>query len=225
MPIARTIVALAAKDLRIEIRSRASLSAAVVLALVAVVVVGLGSPPGARPRPEVIAPLLWVTTLHAALLIGDRLEAIDREDDARSWLWLSIEDRRAIFLGKLAACTALLAVVMAWTWASAIVLLDLRVGAAVPMLLALGAASALATSAVVVLAATLVASVAHRSLLLPIVTVPLLLPTSIANVSATRGLLTGDGGDPGPWIAILVTEALLFVGVGILSFELIGGPS
>ena len=56
MRLIRTTLWLAAKDLRIELRSRTSLWSAVVLATVAVVIVGLSSTPGEIERAEVAAP-------------------------------------------------------------------------------------------------------------------------------------------------------------------------
>ncbi len=225
MRLIRTTLWLAAKDLRIELRSRTSLWSAVVLATVAVVIVGLSSTPGEIGRAEVAAPLLWISTLYAALLIGDRLESIDRDDDARSWLWLTLIDRPAIFLAKVLACAVLLTIVLLWTWATTVILLDVRINAGVSLVMAVSGLVALSTASVVVLAATLVAPAAQRSLLLPVVTVPMLIPTSIASVQAARGLLDPDGASIAPWLAILGVEALLFCGIGLLTYDLVGGPS
>lgn len=221
----RTSMWLAVKDLRIESRSRASLWSAIVLATVAVMVVGLTSAPGEVGRSTVVPPLSWVSTLYAALLIGDRLEAVDREDDARAWLWLTVVDRPAIFLGKVAACTVLLTVVVLWTWLAMVVLLDVRLTAGVPLIAAVSGLVALSTASIVVSTATLLAPATQRSLLLPVIAVPLLIPTSIAGVQATRAVLGVDGGSLAPWLVILAVEALLFCGVGLLTYDLIGGPS
>lgn len=225
MRLIRTTMWLAAKDLRVELRSRTSLWSAVVLATVAVVIVGLSMTRGEIGRAAVVPPLLWISTLYAALLIGDRLESIDRDDDARAWLWLALEDRPAVFLGKVVACAVLLSVVSLWAWAATVVLLDVRISAALPLVVAASGLVALSTSSVVVLAATLVAPAAQRSLLLPVVTVPLLIPTSIAGVQAARGLLDPDATSLAPWLAILGVETLLFCGIGLLTYDLIGGPA
>lgn len=225
MRLIRTTMWLAAKDLRVELRFRTSLWSAIVLATVAVVIVGLSMTRGEIGRAAVVPPLLWISTLYAALLIGDRLESIDRDDDARAWLWLTLEDRPAVFLGKVVACAALLSVVLMWTWAATIVLLDVPVLAALPVVVGVTGLIALSTSSVVVLAATLVAPAAQRSLLLPVVTVPLLIPTSVAGVQVARGLLDPNVTSLGPWLAILGVEALLFCGIGLLTYDLIGGPA
>lgn len=225
MRLIRSAMWLAAKDLRVELRSRTSLWSAMVLATMAVVIVGLSLTSGEIGRAAVVPPLLWISTLYAAMLIGDRLESIDRDDDARTWLWLTLEDRPAAFLGKVVACAALLTIVLIWTWVATMVLLDVRVSAALPLVVGVSGLVALSTSSVVVLSATLVAPAAQRSLLLPVVTVPLLIPTSIAGVQAARGLLDPDATALAPWLAILGVEALLFCGIGLLTYELIGGPA
>lgn len=220
----RTVAWLAMKDIRIEARTRAGLWGAIVLGTASVIVVGLSLGPAAAARSEIVTPLLLLTTLYAALMIGDRLEAIDREDDGRSWLWLTVVDRPAIFLAKVLACATLLVMVILCTSAFAILLLDLRVTNAwmVPIV---GGLVALSTASVVTSTATLLASTAHRSLLLPAISVPLMIPTSIASVQASHAVTGADGGPVGPWLAILGIEALLFCGIGLLTYELVGGPS
>lgn len=225
MRLIRTTMWLAAKDLRMELRSRASLWSAVVLATIAVVIVGLSMTRGEIGRAALVPPLLWVSTLYAAMLIGDRLESIDRDDDARAWLWLTLEDRPAIFLGKVVAGAALLFVVLLWTWVATIVLLDIRVSAELPLIVAVSGLIALSTASVVVLGTALVGPTAQRSLLLPVVTVPLLIPTSIASVQAARSLLDPEATSLAPWLAILGVETLLFCGIGLLTYDLIGGPA
>lgn len=221
----RTLAWLALKDIRIEARSRTSLWSAIVLGTASVMIVGLSFAPSSPSRSEIVAPLLLMTTLYAALMIGDRLEAIDHEDDGRSWLWLTVADRPAIFLAKVFACTTMLFVVILWTSTLAMLLLDLRVVTSPWIPMAVGAMVALSTASVTTFTATLLASGAHRSLLLPAVSVPFMIPTSIASVQASRAVTVADGGPVGPWLAILGIEALLFCGIGLLTYELVGGPS
>lgn len=221
----RTVAWLAMKDIRIEARTRAGLWGAIVLGTASVIVVGLSFGPASAARSEIVQPLLLLTTLYAALMIGDRLETIDREDDGRSWLWLTVVDRPAIFLAKVLACATLLVMVILCTSAFAILLLDLRVTTNPWMVPIVGGLVALSTASVVTSTATLLASTAHRSLLLPAISVPLMIPTSIASVQASHAVTGADGGPVGPWLAILGIEALLFCGIGLLTYELVGGPS
>ena len=101
-------VVLAAKDLRIELRSPSSAVGAVTLGLIGLVVTGLATGPDPA-RLRTIAPgLAWLAVVYAAIAVSDRLDRVDRDDDAFSDLWLSVRDRRAIFVGKVFALTLIL---------------------------------------------------------------------------------------------------------------------
>lgn len=218
-------VALARKDLLVELRARQAIAGALALAGIALVLVGLAVGPD-PDRLRTLAPALaWIVLLYSALAVADRLERIDRADDAFSGLWLVLADRRAIYLGRVVSLATVLAMLQLAIWLGATVLLDLPVTTSLVALVPLAALTAGATAAITALVLALVADASHRSLLLPVILLPLLAPTLLAGVQSSNAVLAGRSGDAFGWAAALLIETALFSGLGLLTYEAVAGPS
>lgn len=217
-------VLLARKDLLVELRARQALAGALALAAIALVLVGLavGPDPG---RLRAMAPaLVWIVLLYAAIAVAERFERIDRADDAFSGLWLVLGDRRSIYLGRVLSLATVLALLQVAIWIAAAVLLDVTLEARALALVPLAALTAIAAATGSALTLALVADARHRSLLLPVVLLPLLVPTFLAGVQASSAVLDGRLGDATGWAAALVIEAALFAGLGLLMYEQAASP-
>jgi heme exporter protein CcmB len=224
MTLATDSLLLAGKDLRIEMRTRASVAGTLTLGAAALVMVGLAAGPDLARLRDLAPALTAIAVLFASLAMADRLDAIDREDDAIDGLWMCLDDRRAIYLGKVLALTALLSILGVALWLVAFVLLDVPAGPALlwlPALVVVGASSAASATALVV---ALVGGAVQRTLLLPVVTLPMLVPTLLATVNGSRALIDGDPGAAFGWILVLLAETALFVGLGLLAYESVAEP-
>jgi heme exporter protein B len=103
----------ARKDLVIEGRSKETLSAALLFALVELIVFGFAfdlDTVNRMGRENVVPGLLWVTLAFAAIVGFTRSFRIERERDAMSAVALAPIDRGAVFAGKCAANVGLLAI-------------------------------------------------------------------------------------------------------------------
>jgi len=225
MSLLADALSLARKDLLVELRAGQAIAAAIALAGITLVLVGLAVGPDAARLRELAPALVWIALLYAALAVAERLERIDRSDDAVSGLWLVLADRRSMYLGRVLSLTTVLALLQLAIWLAATMLLDLplRVEALALVPLALLTAFAAATVAALILA--LVADAHHRSLLLPVALLPLLVPTFLAGVQASAAVVEGRFPDAGPWAAALLIETALFTGVGLLTYESAASPS
>ena len=224
MSFAITAAALARKDLIVEIRARQAIASSVALAGVALVLVGLAVGPDPA-RLRALAPaLVWIALLYASIAVGERLDRIDRIDDAFSGLWLVLPDRRALYVGRVLSLTVLLAIVQLSLWVAAVLLLDIPIGLQSLTLLPLAVMSALTVATASSLVMTLVADASHRPLLLPVALLPLLIPTFLAGVQASSAILAGRVDDAVGWVAALVIEAALFAGLALLTFEIAAAP-
>jgi heme exporter protein CcmB len=224
MTLASDSLLLAGKDLRIEMRTRAALAGTLTLGAAALVMVGLAAGPDLGRLRDLAPALTAIAALFALLAMADRLDAIDRENEALDGLWLCVEDRRAIYLGKTLALTALQSVLGLALWLLALVLLDVPAGPALlwlPALVVLGASSAAAATALVV---ALVGGADQRTLLLPDVMLPMLVPTLLAMVNGSRALIDQEPAAAFGWILVLVAETALFVGLGLLAYEAVAKP-
>ena len=213
------IVALAMKDVRIELRSPASIAGALTLGLIGLIVTGLAAGPDTA-RLRTIAPgLAWLSIVYAAITVGERLDRIDRADDAFSVLWLSVRDRRAIFAGKIVALTLMLWTIALALLGAAVVLLNIEPSPLAVVLIPLALIACLALAAGVVLVTSTVGGNSQRVLLLPVALLPLLAPTLLAASQATGALVAGTVEASLPWFGLLVAQAALFGGLGLLTYE------
>ncbi|HVA86761.1 MAG TPA: heme exporter protein CcmB [Candidatus Saccharimonadales bacterium] len=217
-------VALAAAGLRIELRTRAAVAAAVTLggAVLFLMALAIGPDPA---RLGALAPsVVWIALAFAAVGISDRLDALDRVDDPFAGLWLAAQDRRALYLGKLLALGTLLVGIQGVLWALAVVLFEVPLGLGLVTLVPVAVAVALAAGAVCVLAQALVGTTAHRALLLPVVVLPLLLPTLLTASGASEALLIGRPADALGPLGLLAVQAALYLGLGLLVYEAAAAP-
>lgn len=217
-------VALARKDLLVEVRARQAIASAVALAGIALVLVGLAVGPD-PDRLRALAPaLVWIALLYAAIAVAERLERIDRSDDAFAGLWLVLADRRSIYVGRVLSLATVLGLLQLAIWAAAALLLDLPLRPEAVALIPLAALTAVAASTVSALILALVADADHRPLLLPVALLPLLVPTFLAGVQASSAVLDGRLGDATGWAAVLLIETALFAGLGLLTYETAASP-
>lgn len=224
MSLLADAVALARKDLLVEVRARQAIASAVALAGIALVLVGLAVGPD-PDRLRALAPaLVWIALLYAAIAVAERLEQIDRFDDAFAGLWLVLADRRSIYVGRVLSLATVLGLLQLAIWAAAALLLDLPLRLEAVALIPLAALTAVAASTVSALILALVADADHRPLLLPVALLPLLVPTFLAGVQASSAVLDGRLGDATGWAAVLLIETALFAGLGLLTYETAAGP-
>lgn len=224
MSLLADAVLLARKDLIVEARARQAMASAIALAGIALVLVGLAVGPDPS-RLRALAPaVVWIALLYAAIAVAERLERIDRADDAFSGLWLVLADRRSLYIGRVLSLATVLALLQVAIWVAAALLLDLPLRPEAVALVPLAALTAITAAAAAALTLALVADARHRPLLLPVALLPLLVPTFLAGVQGSSAVLDGRLGDAMGWAAALLIEAALFAGVGLLTYETAASP-
>lgn len=217
-------VTLGRKDLVVEFRARQAMASAIALAGIALVLVGLAVGPDPERLRSLAPALVWIALLYAAIAVAERMERIDRADDAFAGLWLVLADRRALYLGRVGSLATILAFLQLAIWGAAAVLLDLPLRMEALVLVPLAVLTGVAAAAAAAIVMALVADAAHRPLLLPVALLPLLVPTFLAGVQASAALLGGRAGDAVGWGSALLIEASLFLGVGLLTCETASNP-
>ncbi|MHB8960882.1 MAG: heme exporter protein CcmB [Candidatus Limnocylindrales bacterium] len=211
-------LALARKDLVAGVRARDGLPSAITLGATALVLVALALGPDVE-RLRLLAPaLVGVVLAFATVSFADRLDAIDRADDAIVALWLALDDPRAIFVGRVCSLTASLAVLELGLWASAALLLDLPVTAALLVLVPVTVMTSVSGASVAALVMSMVGGSRHRVLLAPTLLLPMLVPTLLAGVQAATAALAGQG-PIAQWAGVAAAETLVVVGVGLLTYR------
>ena len=212
----------AAKDLRIELRSRVLINQ--VLPFAAIVMVLFAFALDSDDLLTRVAPgLVWLATLFSMLVVVQRSFAVEAADGALDALRMAGIPAQGIYLGK-ACCPRSC---NCWCWSCCCsarrscctTAASARSGAALLITSALAASCGLGL--VGTLYGGLTTGTKGRESLLPLLLLPVVAPVLIGATRATEAAL-GVGGismrEGWAWVALLVTYALLFGIGGSLGF-------
>jgi heme exporter protein B len=215
----RVAVAVAGKDLRLELRTRATILSAVVFAALVLIVFNFSRDPTAVSS-EVLAPsVLWVTVAFASVVAMNRAFTVEREHSALDGLRLAPAPRGALFVGKAIANLAFVILIEVVTVPLAVLFFELPVGAAgwgLPLVLLLASIGFVAVG-------TLLSAMAVRTrfaeLMLPVLLLPFMVPPLTAAAESTARLLSGRPlSEVAGWLRFLAVYDLVFVTLGLLLF-------
>jgi heme exporter protein B len=214
---------IAAKDLRIEWRSREIVYTMAFLAVVVVLIFSFAFVVGdAKPPPPVTAGILWIAVIVSGTVGLGRTFDREREGEPIRSLLLSPAPRAAIYLGKLTATVVLMLAVE-------LVLVTLcgflftagiaKEAGRIALLLGLGTVGFAAAGCV--FSAALLRS-RSRDVLLSTLLYPIIVPIVIAGARGTSQVLDPVAPDfDGAlfWTQFLLTLDAIFVTVGLWAFE------
>src|SRR4029450_7094541 len=130
--MARGILAVLRKDLRIEWRTKESLASFAVLGVLLVVVFSVALDPAPADAPRLVPSVLWATFVFTGLLGIQRGFLLPRETDCLGAILVPPLDPAALYLGKLASNVVLLAVMQVLVVPLVAVLLHADVGGGAP---------------------------------------------------------------------------------------------
>ena len=211
----------AAKDLRVEWRSRIVTNQVLPFAALVMVMFAF-----ALDNDQVltrVAPgLVWLATMFSLLVIVQRAFAVETADGALDALQVAGVRPGGIFLGKAMALAAQLAVLELMLLAAAVVLYKTEIVAGGLVLLVttfLAATTGLAF--VGTLYGGLAAGAKGRETLLPLLMLPVVAPVLIGATRATEAALGTENttaSDGWPWIGLLALFAVVFGVGGTLAF-------
>ncbi len=206
----------AAKDLRIELRSRVVTNQ--VLPFAAVVMVMFAFALDKDDILERVAPgLVWLATLFSLLVLVQRTFAIEAADGALDALRVAGVHPGGLYVGKAAALAAQVMVLVTVLLGAAVVLYRAEVRIEGVLLLVVTVVAATCGLAFVgTIYGGLASGARGRETLLPLLMLPVVAPVLIGATRATEAAL-GTGGaavsEGWPWAGLLAVFAALF-GVG-----------
>ncbi|HKA57217.1 MAG TPA: heme exporter protein CcmB [Gemmatimonadales bacterium] len=211
--------ALAAKDLRIEFRSRTAILSAVVFVVLAFVVFNFGRDPTAVPNVALAPSILWVTFTLAAILALNRAFNLELENQAFDGLLLAPIDRSSIYLGKLIANLVFVATFELIGVPLLILFFNLRLLPYLgPLALLIGLAT-LGFVAVGTLFSAMTVRTRFAELLLPVLLLPFMILPLSWGVQATVRLLAGRPlSEIAGWLNMLAVYDVVFVALALLLF-------
>ncbi|MEA2291732.1 MAG: heme exporter protein [Solirubrobacteraceae bacterium] len=217
----RAVGAIVRKDLRVELRTGEAVPTMVLFSLSTFVLFHFAL---ARDtvEGELAAGVLWVTLLFAAVLAIGRLFVAEREQGGFDGFLLAPVDPTAMLLAKAIVLFVFLAAVeLVAVPAFAILLLGPSPWGALPELAAVLLLADVGIAVIGTLVGALGAQARARELIVPIMSLPLLIPVAIAAARATSPLLlqAGAAGLPGRWVAVLALYDLVFGLVALAIFD------
>lgn len=213
-------LAIAAKDLAVERRSRDLVTSTAFFALLVVVLSSLAFYLD-RPSARRLAPgVLWVAVVFSGLLATGRAWAREREGEAFLGLLLAPIPRSALFVGKLLFQWAFLLALSVALVPLVAVLFHVDFGDRLAWVLLLLALGTLGFSAPATLFGLMTVRTGARDLLLSIVVLPLCAPVLLAAVVATRELLMqAPPAALWSWVRLLLAADITLVVMSAWLFE------
>ncbi len=214
----RGALAILAKDLRIEWRTRESLASVFVLGVLLVIVLAVAHDPTPEAAPALVPAVMWVSFVFTGIVGIQRGFLLERENDCLAGLLSAPLDPADIYAGKLAANVVLLAVTQAVVVPLAGIFLHADLWPVLPGLLVVLLLGNVGFAALATLFGALAARARARETLMPVLLLPLLVPLLIGAVQATQAVLAGGLGAAREAVAVLIAFDVIFAVAGWLLF-------
>ena len=221
MSTSRIARAVAAKDLRIELRSRVVTNQVLPFSGLVMVMFAF-----ALDNDDVLqrtaGGLVWLATLFSLFILVQRTFAVETYDGALDSLRVAGVNPQGIFIGKSVALFVQLLILESVLVIAAVVLYRVNVNGSGAVLLVTCILCATAGLAFVgTLYGGLTAGARGRETLLPLLLLPVVAPVLICATRATESAFRSGGvtvGEGWPWVAVLAVFAAVFGLGGLLSF-------
>jgi heme exporter protein B len=217
-PLFKAAAAIAWKDLRTELRSKETISAMLVFALVAIMIFSFALELDRTGREASAAGILWVTLVFAGSLGLGRSLGREKDQHCLDGLLLAPIDRSALYFGKLAGNALFMAVVAVVLLPIMTILFDVSFfRPLVPLVVLMGIVGYAGVG-------TLIASMSIYArggeVMLPILLLPIALSILIPAVRATRGLLEMvPFAELSTWFNLLLGTNVIYI---VLAYMLFG---
>jgi heme exporter protein CcmB len=209
---------IAAKDLRVESRSRELVFTTLFFALTSVLVFAFSFVQVDGTVPVGAASgILWVTLAFAGTIALTRTFEREREHDTLRGLLLSPIPRTAVYLGKLFGVVLLLLAIQALIVPLTGLFFQAPIARSAGWLIAMLLTGALGFAAVGTLFAAMLVRARSRDVLLPLVLFPIVVPVIIAGVRGTNALFLPepDFAMARLWLAMLISFDAVFVSLAL----------
>lgn len=218
MTFMRQLYAIIAKELAVEWRTKETLSAMLLFALLVLVIFNFAFELQGVDMKVWGPGILWVAFTFSGILGLGRSFAAERDRGSLGGMLLAPVDRGAIFLGKAFANFLFILIMEAVTLPLFVILYNASI-VWFPLVgyILLGT---IGFSAVGTLLSAIAASTRMREVMLPVLLFPVLVPLLVASVKITQGALQNLAfSDYSGWLNLLVAYDAIFVVVAYLVFE------
>jgi len=215
----RLAFAIAAKDIRLELRSRTALLSAIVFSALVLVVFNFARDPTALAAIDLAPSVLWITFAFGAVIALNRAFYVERENAALDGILMAPVPRSALYVGKLLANLAFVGVVEAVALPLFVLFFNVSMGHALPGILGVTALATVGFVAVGTIFSAMVVRTRFAELMLPVLLLPFMVPPLVGAVQVTARLLAGRPlSEMEGWLRLLTAYDVVFVTLCILVF-------
>jgi heme exporter protein B len=215
----RTASVILWKDLRIEMRTRDAVGAALVFSLLTMVIFNFALDANTPEMRRLAAGFFWVAFAFSGTLSLNRSFALEKESGAGRAMVFAPVDAAGVYLGKFLANAVFLLVTQITVLPAFIVFFDASIVAdrwwALTASFLLGSVG---FGAVGTLFSAVASNTRMRELMLPLLFLPVTVPALIAAVETTSFAL-GATDSAGFWFRLLIVYDVVFLTVSLLIFE------
>jgi len=218
--VLRTSVHIVLKDLAIERRTGELLVNTGLFAFLVVVIASLAFYLNPQLAVQIAPGVLWIAIAFSGVLALNKTWAREREWSAFYAMWLSPAPRLAIYLAKLASTLLFMLVIEAFLLPLVAVFFHLNFTRILFPLLVVLLTGTIGFVAAGTLFAAMSLRTRARELMLSVALFPLITPTLLASVVATRELFAGAGlSEIEGWLRVILAFDLIFLVLGAWLFE------
>jgi heme exporter protein B len=219
MNFLRKVGAVAWKDLRAEWRTREMFSAMFVFSLLVIIIFNFALELRADNARVLVPGILWVAFTFSGMLGLNRSFIQEKDRGSLEGLLLCPVDRSAIYLGKMLANVALMALVEIFILPVAFILFNLSFGA-LPGIAVVTVLGTLGFAGVGTLFSAMAVNTRAREVMLPLLLFPVAVPLIIAAVKLTAGIMDGlPGTELARWWQLLLGFDVIFLVLSFMTFD------
>ena len=216
----KKVFLIAAKDLRIEFRSKEKIYSMMLFSLLVMVIFNFAFEPGAEYIKDVAPGILWVAFIFAASLGLSRSFVLEKEEDCMQGLMLSPLDRSGIYLGKVIGNFIFTMTIELISLPFFAVFFNLSLTAALPPLMLVIVLATFGFIAVGTLFSALSVGIRGGDMILPLLLFPMQVPVIIAAVKSTGMIMAGSGIEMySQWLKLLIAFDIIFFVASFVIFE------
>jgi len=221
MRLINAALAVAWKDLRIELRNHQIVAAMLLFSLLAVLIFSFALELDRTAREAGASGIIWVTIIFSGVLGLGRSLNREHEQGNLDGLLLAPIDRSAIYFGKLISNFIFMLTIALVLLLPLTVLFNISLTQFLPLLAVL-LLGVLGYAGVGTLISSMAAYAKGREVLLPVMLLPIALSIIIPAVRATRGLLQGSAfSDIANFFSLLVVLNIIYITLAYLLFEFV----
>ncbi len=214
------VLALLAKDLKTEWRTREIFTSMFVFAVLVLVVFNFAIGADTELIRQVASGVMWVALLFATVLGLQRAGQMESEEDSLQGVLLALHDRSALFIAKMIAQMLYLLVVVVCILPLCGIWFRIDFLVCIGALWIVFALGMLGLSIVGTLFAMITLHTRAREVMLPMLFLPVSVPLTIAAVYATAQLIAGKSlGDITDYLTLMVIFDIVFFVLTLIVFD------